>query len=61
MAINAAWHAKHRMPPNATPVERLKWHVAHAKHCACRPFTAGMRAKLQRAAAAAQASRRGSR
>ncbi len=58
MAINAPWHEKHRMPRNATPAERLKWHMAHAKHCACRPFTAAMRAKLQRAASAERTSRR---
>ena len=52
MAINSAWHEKHRMPRNATPTERLKWHEAHAKHCGCRPFTAAMRTKLQRAVAA---------
>jgi hypothetical protein len=52
MAINAAWHEKHRMPKNPTASQRLKWHDAHAKHCACRPFTAAMRAKLERAVAA---------
>lgn len=53
MAINAAWHRAHLMPPGATAAQRLKWHEAHAKHCACRAFTAEMRRKLQRAVAAA--------
>ena len=48
MAINATWHLKHLMPKNATAAQRLKWHEAHAQHCACRPFTAAMRAKLRR-------------
>lgn len=60
MAINATWHETHPMPRNATPAERLKWHVAHAKHCGCRPFTAAMRAKLERAAAADKTLQRGS-
>lgn len=58
MAINAAWHEKHRMPRNATPAQRLKWHEAHAKHCDCRPFTAAMREKLQRSVAAKSKARR---
>jgi hypothetical protein len=52
MAINAAWHKKHLMPKNATAAQRLKWHEAHAKHCACRSFTPAMRAKLEREIAA---------
>ncbi|MBL7742198.1 MAG: hypothetical protein JNN00_01880 [Chitinophagaceae bacterium] len=36
MKLNAAWHEKHVMPKNATFEQRVKWHIAHAKHCACR-------------------------
>jgi hypothetical protein len=36
MPINAAWHEKHKMPKNPSVEERIKWHLAHAKHCACR-------------------------
>jgi hypothetical protein len=50
--INAAWHEAHRMPKNPTPRQRLKWHVAHAKACACRPLTAAMLAALKKAAKA---------
>lgn len=52
MTLNATWHRTHPMPPGATPAQRLKWHEAHATHCACRPFTAAMRSKLKRAVAA---------
>lgn len=52
MAINAAWHRKHLMPKNATAAQRLRWHEAHAEHCGRRPFTAAMRAKLEREIAA---------
>lgn len=38
MKINAEWHAKNKMPKNPTLDERVKWHVAHTKNCACRPL-----------------------
>ncbi len=34
--LNADWHAKNKMPERPTLEERLKWHLEHAKHCACR-------------------------
>jgi hypothetical protein len=40
MKINATWHSKHRMPSHATMKQRARWHVAHAKHCGCRPVPA---------------------
>lgn len=55
MALNAAWHRAHRMPPRPTPAQRLKWHDQHARHCDCRPFTAAMRATLEQAVAVAKA------
>jgi hypothetical protein len=42
MPINAAWHAAHRMPKNPSAEERLRWHVAHAAACACRPMPASL-------------------
>jgi hypothetical protein len=36
MALNREWHQAHRMPKNATPAQRVRWHVAHARHCGCR-------------------------
>ncbi len=38
MAINTSWHEKHRMPQNPSLTQRINWHIAHAKHCACRPM-----------------------
>ena len=37
MKINAEWHTKNKMPENPTLDERIKWHLAHAKNCICRP------------------------
>jgi len=45
---NARWHAAHRMPANASLNERVKWHVAHAAHCACRPMPATVVAEIER-------------
>jgi hypothetical protein len=38
MPINADWHGKHPMPKNPTVAQRIVWHIAHQKHCACRPI-----------------------
>ena len=34
--VNAEWHRAHRMPRNATLDQRVKWHLEHLEHCACR-------------------------
>jgi hypothetical protein len=50
--MNEAWHRKHRLARGASLGERLKWHVAHQKACACRELPASIRAELgQRGAA----------
>jgi hypothetical protein len=56
--INATWHKRHPMPPRATPLQRLRWHVAHAKACGCRKLTATMLKELRRRAEAARSSAR---
>ena len=50
MPINAKWHAAHRMPPRATLAQRLRWHVAHAKHCGCRAMPLSVQRELARIA-----------
>ena len=45
--MNAAWHAKHPMPPRVTLEQRIAWHLAHAQHCACRPIPATLRAQMR--------------
>jgi hypothetical protein len=39
-SLNRAWHRKNTMPANATTDERIRWHLAHRKHCGCRPIPA---------------------
>jgi hypothetical protein len=49
---NAEWHSKNRMPKNATMAQRIAWHRAHAKHCACRPIPKTVEAAMRVAATA---------
>ncbi len=36
--MNATWHLNHVMPKRPSIDQRIRWHTAHAKHCACRPI-----------------------
>jgi hypothetical protein len=47
--INATWHNANRMPPRATLDQRVDWHLAHLKACACRTdLPASIVAELKR-------------
>jgi len=35
--MNKTWHERHKMPKAPTVEQRLHWHLAHSKHCGCRP------------------------
>ena len=48
MAINKKWHEQHKMPKNATLVEKLQWHIAHEKNCSCRPMPETLRAQMKK-------------
>jgi len=48
MKINKNWHLKNKMPRNPTPKEKLRWHLEHAKNCACRPLTKEFLTKLKK-------------
>jgi hypothetical protein len=47
--MNKAWHEAHKMAKNPTHAERVKWHIAHAKHCACRKPPESVREEVERA------------
>ena len=47
MKLNKPWHEKHRMPPKATLAERIRWHLAHQKHCRCRPIPGKLAAVMK--------------
>jgi hypothetical protein len=49
--MNATWHTKHRMPRGASIEQRIAWHLAHARHCACRPIPAKLKARIRMATA----------
>ncbi len=38
MKINKEWHKRNVMPKNAAFGDRVSWHLAHRKNCACRPI-----------------------
>jgi len=45
--LNADWHAKNKMPERPTLAERIKWHLEHAKHCACREIPAKLLVEMK--------------
>jgi hypothetical protein len=58
--MNAQWHRSHPMPPRPSLEQRLQWHIAHAKACACRTIPASIQAELRkRRRGAARAGRQG--
>ncbi len=44
--MNAHWHADHPIPKPTTIAQRLAWHVAHQKHCGCRPMPPALAATV---------------
>ncbi|WP_280151040.1 hypothetical protein [Piscinibacter sp. XHJ-5] len=44
---NRLWHEQNRMPPRPSADERIRWHLAHASHCACRPVPHGVIALMR--------------
>ncbi len=48
MAINRAWHEKHKMPKNATETERMNWYKDHAINCNCRPIPDKVKALIKK-------------
>jgi hypothetical protein len=44
--MNAAWHRAHPMPRNATLDQRIAFHSAHARNCACPPMPEEVRDEL---------------
>lgn len=44
--MNRVWHDTHPMPKPASLAQRIEWHLAHAKHCGCRPIPAGVLAQM---------------
>ena len=45
--MNKDWHAKNRMPKNATMNERVRWHEEHALACGCRPVPRTVQAEIE--------------
>jgi hypothetical protein len=45
--MNKNWHAKNRMPQNATMEQRVRWHEEHARACGCRPIPPSVQATME--------------
>lgn len=48
MTINKKWHEANPMPKNPSLNERVNWHLAHAKNCACRPIPSKLQEEIAR-------------
>ncbi|MBI2658789.1 hypothetical protein HYX05_01645 [Candidatus Woesearchaeota archaeon] len=48
MKINKQWHKKHRMPKNPSLQQRVRWHLAHSKNCACRPVPEKLKKEIKK-------------
>ncbi len=46
--LNKEWHLKNKMPEKPTFEERVKWHLEHVKHCACRPIPAKLAEEMKK-------------
>jgi len=44
--LNKKWHQKHRLGSGAPMADRVRWHLAHAKACGCRPIPVTVRAAM---------------
>ncbi|WP_167532084.1 hypothetical protein [Rhodopseudomonas palustris] len=46
--MNKEWHRLHPMPPKATREQRVVWHAAHAKACACREVPESLKLDVEK-------------
>ena len=46
MKINEGWHRAHPIPKNPSMEARIRWHVAHAEACGCRPIPEGVKREI---------------
>jgi hypothetical protein len=46
--MNKPWHEQHKMPTKPTLDQRVRWHLAHAKHCGCRPVPRSVLEEMKR-------------
>lgn len=50
--VNREWHLAHVLGQHAPLDERVRWHLEHAKECACREIPPTVAAEIQRRAEA---------
>ncbi len=52
--MNKEWHQANVLDRNASPDQRVAWHLEHQKQCGCRPIPASVQRLLQPAASTGQ-------
>jgi hypothetical protein len=46
--MNKLWHEQNKMPAKATLEQRIRWHMAHQTHCACREIPKSLLQRIKR-------------
>jgi hypothetical protein len=46
--MNKEWHKANKLSPKALLDERIRWHLAHAKQCGCRPIPQSILAVIKK-------------
>jgi hypothetical protein len=46
--MNGEWHGANPMPKDPTVEQRIRWHRARQKYCACRPIPLKLLALIER-------------
>lgn len=47
MKLNKEWHLSHQMPKKPTIEQRIAWHIAHQKNCACRDMPQNLKEEIK--------------
>jgi hypothetical protein len=46
--MNKAWHLLNKLPLGSSVEQRISWHIAHQKHCGCRPIPTSLLDKIDK-------------
>ncbi len=46
--MNKEWHKANKLPQKASLEDRIRWHVAHAGNCGCRPVPKSLLAEIKK-------------
>ena len=46
--MNKEWHKANKLPQKASVEDRIRWHLAHAGKCGCRPVPKSLVAEIKK-------------